>query len=200
MKKEQALKIIFQCAAKFEENLANRNLLFVCSDKKMNISIVEVAFIRSNFLHMTGVKFKNSKRLSANEFYKMCLNRRLALKDFDLASDGTTDLKLTVLPALVNKNVSANMIGEYSGSRPMLYTQKLAGNVKGCMGFLLDNKKGCYIPNTVLKEDIRTLVVDAKRVIAVFRKAISDECYEEIVYKVKDVEMHSISLPENVKL
>lgn len=200
MKKEQALKIIFQCAAKFEENLANRNLLFVCSDKKMNISIVEVAFIRSNFLHMTGVKFKNSKRLSANEFYKMCLNRRLALKDFDLASDGTTDLKLTVLPALVNKNLSANMIGEYSGSRPMLYTQKLAGNVKGCMGFLLDNKKGCYIPNTVLKEDIRTLVVDAKRVIVVFRKAISDECYEEIVYKVKDVEMHSISLPENVKL
>ena len=83
MKKEQALKIIFQCADKFEKNLANKNLLFVCSDKKMNISTVEVAFIRSNFLHMTGVKFNTGKRLSANEFYKMCLDRRLSLKDFD---------------------------------------------------------------------------------------------------------------------
>lgn len=200
MKKEQALKIIFQCADKFEKNLANKNLLFVCSDKKMNISTVEVAFIRSNFLHMTGVKFNTGKRLSANEFYKMCLDRRLSLKDFELASDGTTDLKLVVLPALVNKNLSANMIGEYSGSRPMLFTQKIAGNIKGCMGFLLDNKKNCYVPNTILNEDVRTLVVDAKRVVAVFRKDVSTDGYEEIVYKVKDVDLKAIALPKNVKL
>ena len=92
------------------------------------------------------------------------------------------------------------MIGEYSGSRPMLFTQKIAGNIKGCMGFLLDNKKNCYVPNTILNEDVRTLVVDAKRVVAVFRKDVSTDGYEEIVYKVKDVDLKAIALPKNVKL
>ena len=39
----------------------------------------------------------------------------------------------------------------------MLVAEKLAGGVKGCMGFVLDEETGYYTPNTVLNFDIRTL-------------------------------------------
>ena len=194
MKKEEALKVILACAEKFEANLANKNLLFVCVDKNMKASTMKVVFSRGNYLHMTGIKFKNGKKLAANQFYKLCLKRRLSVNDFEMSNDGTTDLKLKVLPALVNSNLSANMIGDYSGSRPMLYTHKLAGNVKGCIGFLFDEVRGLYVPNTVMNEDIRKLIIDGKRVVAVYRKNVNDKNYAELIYKVKDVDLEKLKL------
>lgn len=198
MKKEEALKIILACADKFQKNLVNKNLLFICADKNRNISTMEVAFVKGNYLHMTGVKFRKDKKLSANQFYKMCLKRRLSVNDFELAVDGTTGLKLQVLSALVESNLSANMIGTYSGSRPMLYTDKLAGNVKGCVGFLLDEEKGFYIPNTILNEDIRKLVVDGKRVVRVYRKDIGQKKYTEIVYEAKNVDCNMVNIDKEI--
>lgn len=198
MKKEEALRIIFTCADKFEQNLANKNLLFICVDKHMKINTMEVVFSRANYLHMTGIKFCEGKKLSANQFYKMCIKRRLSTKDFELSYDGTTELKLQVLAALVESNISANMIGDYSGSRPMLYTHKLAGNVKGCIGFLIDGERGYYVPNTILKEDIRKLVVDGKRVIRVYRKDVSKKKYDEIVYQAKKIDWDKIELGKEI--
>ena len=197
MKKEEALKIIFACAEKFETNLANKNLLFVCVDNKKKFHKLEVVFSRGNYLHMAGVKFKDGKKLSANQFYKLCLKKRLSINDFEMSSDGTTNLKLEILSALVNSNLSANMIGDYSGSRPMLYTHKLAGNVKGCIGFIFDEVRRLYVPNTVLNEDIRRLIIDGKRVFAVYRKDIKDKCYAELVYKAKDVELNNIDFAKS---
>ena len=188
MKKEEALQILFQCADKYEENLANKNLLLICVDKQLSLSSLELVFNRGNFLHMTGIKFKDDKLLPANQFYKMCLKRRLSINDFELAKDGTTEMKLRVLPALVAANLSANMVGDYSGSRPMLYTDKIAGNVKGCIGLLHDEKRNLYVPNTVLNEDIRKLIMNVRRVIAVYRKDIKEKAYTELVYKARNVD------------
>ncbi len=52
MKKEEALKIILACADKFQKNLVNKNLLFICADKNRNISTMEVAFVKGNYLHI----------------------------------------------------------------------------------------------------------------------------------------------------
>lgn len=49
--------------------------------------------------------------------------------DFELSSDGTTQLKLQVLPSLIKSNLSANMIGNPDENRPKLYTEKLIGNI-----------------------------------------------------------------------
>ncbi len=198
MEKEEVLKIIIACADKFEKNLANKNLLFICTDKHMKISTMEVIFSKGNYLHMTGIKFRKDKKISANEFYKRCLNRRLSVKDFELAADGTTVLKLQVLSALVESNLSANMIGTYSGSRPMLYTDKLAGNVKGCVGFFLDEKRGYYVPNTILNEDIRKLVIDGKRVVRVYRKDIGERKYTEVVYEAKNVDWNIFNIDKEI--
>ena len=103
---------------------------------------------------------------------------------------------MEVLPRLISKNLSANMIGEYYGSMPLLFTERLAGSTSACMGFVRSDENGRYVPNTILKGDIRTLVHKADRVIVTYRKKRSEEKYSEIVYAAKKVDWSEIKLPD----
>ena len=180
--KEQAITIVSTCAKSYQENLVDRSLLFVCMDKHKRISCVEFTFDVSNFLHLTGLKLKNAidangkeYKLSATDFYHKCLD---------------------VLPLVINKNLSAGMIGDYNSMNPRLYTEKLVGGVKACVGFVLTAPSGRYVPNTVLKVDIRDYVTNTARVIAVFRKSKADELYAELTYKAKNVDWSSVQYPK----
>lgn len=193
--KEQALKIIVECARKYKENLLNQQLLFICSDKHKKIYTLEVSFDASNFLHLTGVKTKN---ISPLDFFNRCIDSRLSVDDFEMADDSTTNLKLAVLPSLMKPNLSANTIGDYSGARANLYTEKLAGSVKACMGFVTTEPSGRYVPNTVLNIDIRDYIKKPLRILATFRKQKNNNLYSELVYKAKNVELSKIKLPEEL--
>lgn len=192
MKKEDVLPIVFSCADEYVKNLSDHKLLFICSNKHKNIYAVEVVFNSSNFLHMTGLK---TNGISAKDFLKRCVNRRLSIDDFDFSDDGTTPMKLQVLPMLMCKNLRANMIGNANENRPKLYTEKLAGNIQGCMGFKLVGANNKYIPNTVLKEDIRCCVAHADRIILTYRKHSFEASYSEIVYAAKKVDWTTFELP-----
>ena len=104
MTKKEALQIVFSCAASYKENLAGRSLLFVTTDKHKTVRCLEVTFDGSNFLHMTGFKL-NKKEISANNFFSMCCDKRLSESDFEFAADGTTEMKMRVLPGLVQRGV-----------------------------------------------------------------------------------------------
>lgn len=117
MTKKEALQIVFSCAASYKENLAGRSLLFVTTDKHKTVRCLEVSFDGSNFLHMTGFKL-NKKEISANNFFSMCCDKRLSESDFEFAADGTTEMKMRVLPGLVQKHLSAKMVGDYNLSQP----------------------------------------------------------------------------------
>ena len=121
--KQQAISIIIDCAAKYEENLNGYQLLFILKDKHKHISSLEVSFYPYNFLHLTGIKLIDGT--TATDFYKRCLNHKLSPEDFSFASDGTTQLKLEILPQLMLKNISAKMVGDFNGCNPKLYTEKL---------------------------------------------------------------------------
>ena len=112
MTKKDALNIVFSCAISYKENLAGRSLLFVTADKHKVVRGLEVTFDSSNFLHMTGFKLSN-KEIGANNFLSMCCDKRLSETDFEFAADGTTEMKLRVLPDLVQKHLSAKMVGDY---------------------------------------------------------------------------------------
>lgn len=183
MNKNEALKIILNCAKLYKDNLENKNLLIISEKQDKNLYFIEAKFLGYNFLHLTGVAI--NKKITANSFYNKCLNRRLSLDDFDFKSDGTTILKLQVLPQIMKISKNANMIGEYNGSKPKLYTDKLAGNVVGCIGLKIDSNY--YVPVTVLKEDMRNLVVERERVILIFSKSIKSKLYNNLVYMVKDI-------------
>ncbi len=85
------------------------SLLFIFTDKYLHTYHLEVTFDASNFLHLTG--FKTS--ISPRHFFEKCLDRRLAEEEFDFSDDGTTPLKMIVLPQLVKQNLSAKMLGDY---------------------------------------------------------------------------------------
>ncbi len=198
--KEQAIKIITESAEKYRNELLNQTLLFVCTDKHNHIVCYEFSFYNWNFKHLTGIKTKTQdnadEHLSAVDFYNKCLSHRLSPSDFEFSEDGTTHMKLDILPSVLCKNLTAKMIGTYNSTKPYLYTDKIAGNVKACIGFVVDAIQDCYVPNTLLKEDIRHTVYDYVKVIAAFRKSVSEQEYKELTYRAKKIEVDKIKLPE----
>ncbi len=191
--KAEAIQIITSCSKEYERELANMSLLFIISDKFSNYHTVELHFLRHNFLHLTGIKLKpfddSGVKFTPNLFYNKCLDGKLKPTDFTFAENGTTRLKLDVLPNIVNKNLSATMSANYINKSLVLSTSKLVGNTCACVGLI--NKKGIYYPNTLLKEDIRKFSKDTNTIVATFRKNLSDKIYSECVYENKNKKWNS---------
>lgn len=199
--KEDAIRIVTACAKLYEEHLAGKNLLFVCQNKHRVTTEIELSFDASNFLHLTGLKLKKQstktgedESISAKVFYEKCLSHKLSVRDFEFAPDGTTPLKLDVLPRMMCKNLSANMIGNYNGRNPKLFTEKLAGSTVACMGFVPTGSAKRLVPNTVLKADIRDYTENQLRVIAAFRKNVGESGYRELTYLAKNVDWNRVIL------
>lgn len=198
--KAQAISVIVDCARKYHDELENRSLLFVCLNKHKKVVCFEFFFFARNFRHLTGVDINtldSDELASSTNFYEKCLSRKLSPDDFEFRADGTTFLKLQVLPKIISKNLSAKMIGDFISNKPKLYTEKLAGGQTGCMGFRRDADTGKHIPDTVLNEDIRNLVAERVRVIAVYRKRQEEKQYSELTYVAKkDVDWASTTYPQ----
>lgn len=197
--KQDAIRIVTNCAEQYNINLVNKNLLILCMDKHRNVTYIEVSFEASNFMHLTGLKLSKkseTEKMSPLDFYERCLSHNLSPNDFEFANDGTSFLKLDVLPKLITKNLSASMIGDYNSCTPKLYTDKLVGGVKACIGFLsLEDK---YVPNTVLKVDIRDYVARTLQVIAIYRKDKSSDKYDEITYKQSKIDWEIVKYPDEI--
>jgi hypothetical protein len=131
MLKNEAIKILVQSAKNYYNNLANKQVLIIYKDDS-GYQEVELLFLPTNFLHLTGAETK----LSPIDFYTACLNSRLNADDFGFRSDGTTVLKLSVLITMTNLSQNIKMIGDCSDSYIKLKTDKLAGTVRACMGFI----------------------------------------------------------------
>lgn len=192
MYKKDALRILFETSQKYKEELCGKNLLFVSADTHKNVDFFEVVFNESNFLHLTDVQRSKQCELTNNkfsnyskEFFNKCVSKRLKEEEIEFSNDGKTVLKLSVLPFVVNKNLSAKMYGYYDGSNEILYTEYLLGGVNACMGFIKAKESGEYVPNTLLKQDIRTITSHYNKIIAVYRKDVSKSTYNECVYIAK---------------
>lgn len=209
MDKKTALKILFSTSERYKKELCDKNLLFVTANKHNKVEMFETTFNESNFLHLTGIQRpdKTGNKISecsfgkehssyANEFFKKCISRRLSENDIEFSSDGKTVLKLSVLPLIVNKNLSAKMFAYYKNSKPVLYTERLLGGTRACLGFVKAKENNTYVPNTLLNQDLRTLAESYNRVIAVYRKNIKDKEYRENVYLAKKIEISNYTFPE----
>ncbi len=202
MKKEQALRIVTECAERYEAELNNRNLLFICMDRHGRVSSMEVRFYPWNYLHMTGLKLSevNSWRgktsTPAQRFYEACVARKLTTADFEIPRDGLCELKLEILPYVIYKDLRANSVGKYNGKNPRLITEKLAGGYMACVGFVNDINTGDVVPNTLLNGNVKDFASDIKRIIAAFRKHVEDESYKEITHIAKKVDWAGITFPD----
>ncbi len=92
-----------------------------------------------------------------------------------------------VLPSLFDLRSGFKMIGEYNYSKKFLYTEKLCGGVHGCIGFVPDKGSPYFVPDTSLQEDIRNLIVQPYKIIAILEKPITDKLYSTITDKKKGI-------------
>lgn len=109
--------------------------------------------------------------------------------------DGNTQTKLIVLPMLMNISKNAKMIGDYDKNKIYLQSDKIVGNVNSCLSFIKYNNY--YISNSSLKEDIRKIVYNHKRIIYILSKKIQEKEYNEITYIDKKY-IETILLSEDI--
>ena len=171
MKKEEAIRILTTCAELYSANLESKNLLYAFNDGGRNL-FLESLFLPRHYLHLTGVRLLSTS-IQSVDFYNLCLRNQLSPTAFSFHENGTTELKLSVLPQIMSLHRTAKMVGDYDNTKSVLITEKIVGTVTACVGFVRDGS--FYVPNTVLREDIRTVTVSPqKRIIAIFVKDTQD--------------------------
>lgn len=196
MTKKEAINIIVKCAKKYQQYLEGNQVAFVYRNEHNQSDYTAVKFQSYNFLHFTGVSPR--KGMNANDFYRAALNNRLGVNDFSLKNNYTTELKLNVLDTIMNIDKKARMIGNYMGPHLELYTEKVTGTTTACLG-LIQNKE-CYIPNSVLCEDIRSIVPKPPgKIYAIFKKPIKETLYTQLTYKSDNIAIIRKCLPEELK-
>lgn len=194
MDKRKAIQIITKAAKMYHENLEDQKVLFLYGipaevkkqilEKQQLLSTVkgyEVAFHRHNFLHLTGVRINSEKIGSSIHFYEKCLDQRLTELDFSLAKDGSTRQKLDILENMMKIKQNATMIGNFTDRGPKLYSEKVAGNICGCVGFVQDRNTRLNVPNTLLKKDIRDVTArPVHKIYSVISKNYVEQKYSEV--------------------
>ena len=213
MDKRRAIPILTKAAELYRDNLEDQKILFLygipseinkqlqTKDKCLSsMQYYEVAFHRYNFLHLTGVRLNKAGTASAIHFYQKCLDKRLKEDDFSLSKDGSTGQKLDILEKmmLIKKNVT--MIGDFTDRGPKLFTEKAAGNICGCIGFVQDRNTKLNVPNTLLKKDIRDVTAQPTyKVFAVFSKDYKDEKYSLVTKLDKSIDLNEIHFNDEIE-
>ena len=210
MDKRRAIQIMTKAAQLYKEHLEDQKVLFLYGlPKEVNKQLqesnkilssvqgYEVVFHRYN---LTGVRLNKKETASAIHFYQKCLDKRLTENDFVFAKDGSTGQKLDILERmmLIKKNVT--MIGEFTDRGPKLYTEKAAGNICGCIGFVKDKNTKLNVPNTLLKKDIRDVTAQPTyKVFAVISKHYTDEKYTNLVKMDKSIDLKECCFSETIE-
>lgn len=146
-------------------------------------------------MHFTGIETLN--HVKANAFYRDAIDQRLKESTIAFKDNHTTELKLQILHSVMNIAYSARMIGDYSGPCLDLYTEKVTGTTSACLGLVKAEKN--YVPNTVLKEDIRNIIPKPPgKIFAIFRKLITSETYTELTYQSKGIVITRKCLPKDL--
>ena len=136
--KDAAIRIITSCARQYDDNLKNKNLVFLFDDSSNGVAYIETLFLRRNFMHLTGV-VPSGKGMRSTDFYDISMRGQLSPRHFELHKDGSSDLKLSVLSMIMNIHKTAKMVGDYNLTKSLLITEKIVGTVTACLGFVREN-------------------------------------------------------------
>ena len=189
MTKTQACRIIHNCAIAYRDNLANRNVLFI-AERDGRHDYFEALFLTSNYQHLTGAGTKTA--MTANAFFNRATDNRITENELMFSEDGTTRMKLEVLPTLMKIHYIARMVGNYDKSGNLLMADKIAGTTTAAMGFVKDGQY--YYPNSALKTDVKAISEKPfLKVSAVFIKDIGEERYSNITFTAKGMNIYDIA-------
>lgn len=187
---KEIIKIICESAQRYKENLLNKNIMFIFERKKnQNISVIQTVFLKSNFLHLTGIKYYKS----ANKFFEECIDNEISSDNVIIKNKIFTQSKLQVLENAMSISKSAKRIGEFNQSKVNIKIEKVIGNTHYCIGFSnLDsnNKKlKYYYPKTLIQDNLKNNITDDNRVIVILSKNKNQKLYNHITYLSKNVNL-----------
>lgn len=173
MENIEYLPQLFLSAQRYQEHLLGKSMLVIGQNPRAKgYTYAEVAFLSRHFMHLTGCKGID---MPSDSFFTLCLGKRLGPEQFTTVPE--TQMKLRVLPMLCNLAKEAKMMGDFNGIGNYLYTETIAGGIKGCMGFVREEGSQFLSPNTVLEQDLRQLVKECWQVMAIYEKQIEDTLY-----------------------
>ena len=172
MQKKDAIGYIVRSAEKYQEYLLDKSMLLIFQSGRRSYNYEEVAFLKRNFAHLLGVE---GAGITPDVLFDLAIAHKLDSDNFRIISD--IDDKVRVSENLMQLPFTAKMIGVHNNSGNFLYTEKLAGNVSGCIGFRMDSDANCLLPNTLLRVDIREATREAYRIDAIYIKQIGDDLY-----------------------
>ena len=89
------------------------------------------------------------------------------------------------------------MIGDHDEFTINLYTEKVVGNINACIGFI--KGKNTYVPNTLLKTDMRNHCKNVERILLILRKQNTEDRYSEITYAAKNIDLISLDFSEKFR-
>lgn len=199
--KEEARRMVLNCAKIYQKKLLNKKLLIIYRDRKDNIiRYIEVEFHERNYQHLTGLELVDSlgntiHNQSVN-FYRKCIENKLGNNEIRLKTDGTTYLKLLALPTLMDVSKITKITGDYNDKRPYLMVDKVIGGVNFCLG--LCKEKEVYVPASALLENIKKLTDTPSQVLAIFEKENCSDKYVVIKHVAKGLNLNNINLPEDI--
>ena len=185
---KEIVKKVCEYAQIYDKNLKGKNIMFIFENMvNKEIDYIETEFLANNYKHLTGIECK--EKIEPIKFYKLCINSKLSYKVIKQKDNGTTKLKLEVLPQLLNIAKNAKLIANYNGSKINLYTEKVIGNVRCCIGFVKNDKY--YLPNTILKQDIREISQFESncRIIAILEKMSKQKQYDKVTYMNEKIDL-----------
>ena len=176
MRKDKILSRIFSMAQDYSLYFENKNMLFVYKDSN-GLQYIESLFLGYHFRHLIGIKTE----LCSNDFYKRALTKRLSEKDLGKV-ESVVELKFDAFPLLKDalvKGCSISIGRKNQGIGYRIYSDLLVGTTKACLGFVEDSGSDFYVPNTLLKADIRK---EAQKSFLVLLVCIKDK--KESLYSV----------------
>lgn len=200
--KEEARRNVLNCAKQYQKKLLNKKFLIIYREKRDNvIRYIEVVFYERNYQHLTGLELIDSKgnvlRNQSLNFYRKCIENKLGTEEFRFKIDGTTHLKLSALPVLMDITKITKITGDYNQMRPYLFIDKVMGGVNFCLG--LSKEDDIYVPSSALLEDIKKLTDSPSQVLAILVKEMPVETYMIVKHVAKGLNLNSLVLPDEIK-
>lgn len=187
--KQQIAGSIKKAAITYKQELLDRNIVVVFGDASKP-QIKEMLFEKLNFEHLTGVisklKAKDSKKL----FFDKAVLGNLSKNDFEVNTNGTSEVKSAVIEQAVMLAHTAKRIGDYNNLRPKLEADSLTGTSKWCIAFR-DTGSRYLRPCSLLNDDIKNNTSNSQPILAVFRRkrSTANNRYSEITCIGKEIDI-----------
>ncbi len=177
----------------YDSYLKDKDFIFLFQNPNNSISMIQVQFIDSNYLHLTGLDYQNRQSIkrttnpsvptNAKQFYQRLGTDDTLLSDISFIQEATpqktrktyrdTQRKLNNLPRMTHIPFSASSIGKSKDNTISLFVSR-----KEC-SLGIEKKAGkLYFPKSLRDGAISDFATDIKPIVAIFVKPIADKTYK----------------------